>query len=60
MKEKHQIRTYGSYDPNRNNKHCDTNKKEKVINDKFDCDVCGETVSTNTKDKHVDSSLCKE
>ena len=52
---KKQEETYGDYNPNRNKKPC----KENVINEKFDCELCGKTISTNTKDKHADSSLCK-
>ena len=58
---KKQYETYGNYDPNRNNKPKNNNKpcKEKVINEKFNCELCNKSISTNTKDKHVDSSLCK-
>ena len=56
-----QYETYGNYDPNRNNKPKNNNKpcKERVINEKFNCELCNKSISTNTKDKHVDSSLCK-
>ena len=58
---KKQYETYGNYDPNRNNKPKNNNKpcKERVVNEKFNCELCNKLISTNTKDKHVDSSICK-
>jgi hypothetical protein len=51
-----QIETYGRYDPNRNKKHC--GKKEKLLMTCV-CDLCGKTITSSTKDKHIDSPLCK-
>ena len=34
-------------------------KNERVINEKFLCDVCCKAISSSTKYKHVNSALCK-
>ena len=30
-----------------------------MVNEKLLCDLCGKAILSNTKDKHIDSSLCK-